>query len=277
MSSRSFHHSRRLLSNVSSIPPKDGQKLILFASGFQIYYTAIGSQTPCYSDPLTKFIPASTPTVAGLTLITDHVFSQLYTVVKPAPGRKKLPTGGIIGISINAVLFVILIVVIIWYVKRRRARRIAMQARSTTFPPEEPTLQLSRAPTTHELDSPDAGTRSTEMKSNWQPNFGAVSPPAYDVSKGRPVAVTSKPPAPQELPGSTFIHEHHPAFTGPTPGGTDAPSELSPTSPPRTPTQSAVDSEKRSPLLSPGTSRTGAQSPPFVSPLASPKLPFTGS
>ncbi|KEF57800.1 uncharacterized protein A1O9_05720 [Exophiala aquamarina CBS 119918] len=245
--------------------------------GFQIYYTAIGSQTPCYSDPLTKFIPASTPTVAGLTLITDHVFSQLYTVGKPATGHKKLPLGGIIGISVNAVLFLIVIVVVIWWIKRRRARRIAMQARSTTFPPEEPSLQMSRAPTTHELDSPDEGTRSAVMKSNWPPNFGAVSPPAYDVSKGRPMAATGKPihPAPQELPGSTFIHEHHPAFTGPTPAGTDAPSELSPTSPPRTPTQSAVESEKKLPL-SPNTSRTGTQSPQCVSPLASPKLPFVG-
>jgi hypothetical protein len=247
------------------------------ASGYQVYYTAIGAQTPCYSDPVTKFIPASTPTVAGLTLITDHVFSQMYTVVKPSTGRKKLPTGGVIGISVNAALFVILIVVAIWWIRRRKAKRIAMQARPTTFPPEEPTLQMSRAPTTHELDSPDAVTRSAGTAVNWPPIFPASSPPAYDVSKGRPVAVTSKPPAPQELPGSTFIHEHHPAFSTTTPTGTDAPSELSPTSPPRTPTQSAVDSERRSPLLSPGTSQTGAQSPPFVSPLASPKLPFAGS
>jgi len=251
--------------------------LTVFASGFQIYYTAIGSQTPCYSDPLTKFIPASTPTVAGLTLITDHVFSQLYTVVNPASGRRRLVPGAIAGITINAVLFVAVILAIIWCVRRRKAKRIAREARSTTFPPVEPTLQMSRAPTTHELDSPDAAPRSVGMKSNWHPTFGAASPPAYDVSKGRPVAVTGKPPVPQELPGSTFIHEHHPAFTAPTPAGTDAPSELSPTSPPRTPTQSAVDSEKKSSLLSPGTSRTGAQSPPFVSPLASPKLPFAGT
>ena len=242
-------------------------------SGYQVYYTAFGVETPCYSDLATKYVPASTPTIAGLTLITDHVFARKYAVVK-ASSHKGLPLGGLIGITVNAVLFVVLIICLAWFIKRRRARKQAEAARSTTFPPEEPVLQMSRAPTAHELDSPEtAGARSAGgTGSNWPPVFPAVSPPAYDQTKGRPGVVTNKSPVPQELPGSTFIHEHHPAFSATT--GNDPLSELSPSSPPRTPTQSAVDSDKRSPLLSAVTPQTEAQSPPFVSPLASPKLPL---
>lgn len=211
-------------------------------------------------------------------MITDHVFAQKYTVVIPPRGRKEIPLGGKIGISVNAVLFVILIIGVIWCLRRRKARRIAKEARSTTYPPVEPTLQMSRAPTAHELDSPNSGNQSAGIAAvSWPPIPPVVSPPAYDVSKTRPTAISSKTPVPQELPGSTFIYEHHPAFSATTASGSDVPSELSPTSPPRTPTQSAVDSEKKSPLLSPGTSQTGAQSPPFVSPLASPKLTFSGT
>lgn len=199
-------------------------------------------------------------------------------MVNPPKGRKTLPLGGRIGISVNAVLFLVLIIVMIWWLRRRKAKRIAREARSTTYPLEEPTLQMSRAPTAHELDSPNSGNRSVGMPAtNWPPIPAVVSPPAYEGGKGRPVAVSSTPSAPQELPGSTFIYEHHPAFSATTPVGSDAPSELSPTTPPRTPAQSTVDSERKSPLLSPGTSRTGAQSPPFVSPLASPKLTFSAS
>lgn len=221
-------------------------------------------------------MPVSTPTVAGLTLITDHVFAQKYTLGKPST-RKGPPLQGIIAISVNAVLFVVIVVLLIWCCRRRKAKKRAKEARSTTFPPEEPALQISREPTTHELDSPEtAGVRSAGGVGNWPPIFPAVSPPAYDPGKIASGGM-SKSPVLQELPGSTFIHEHHPAFSTIT--GTEAPSELSPTSPPRTPTQSAVDSEKRSPLLSaitPG-SASGVQSPPFVSPLASPQLPPAGT
>jgi hypothetical protein len=198
-----------------------------------------------------------------VTLITDHVFAQKYVVVSPK--KKKEPElGAIIGAPLNGILVIAIGIFIYIKLKKRRAAKAAAAA-TTTYPPEEPTLQMSRAPTAHELDSPEAQARTPVANTaNW-PIFPLSSPPAYE-GKSRPMS--AKPTVPQELPGSMFIHEHHPAFST-----RDAPSEFTPSSPPRTPTHSAVDSEKRSPILSASTPRSEAQSPLFVSPLASPRLP----
>ena len=214
-------------------------------------------------------MPVSTPTISGLTVITDHLFSQMYMVATTSQGSKTLPLGGIIGITVNAVLFV-MVVIAIWYcVRRRRKKAAAEAARTTTFPPEEPALQMLRRPTTHELDNSDAQSKSPGAAgANW-PMAQMSSPPAYDQAKGRPVSNRSF--APQELPGSTFIHEHHPAFSV-----HETPNQTSPLPLPRTPAQSLVGSEQMSPVLTTATPRSGQQSPPFVSPVTSPKLPQVG-
>ncbi len=180
--------------------------------------------------------------------------------------KRKLPTPAIIGISVNACLFVGVIISLWWWFgprKRRRAQQAA--ARTTTFPPEEPALQMSRAPTMHELDSPERQAGSPGALSRWG-SFPASSPPAYDQEKSKP---KPKQIVPQELPGSTWINEHHPAFFS----GEDTPSEATQPSPPRTPIQKATPTEPRSPVVSAITSRSGNQSPSFVSPLGSPRLP----
>jgi hypothetical protein len=142
----------------------------------------------------------------------------------------------------------------------------------TTFPLEEPTIQMSRAPTTHELDSPEAGSGSPKPNTttaSW-PIFPTSSPPAYD-HQARRVVSHGKPGIPQELPGSTFIHEHHPAYSS----TIDTPTEASTSSTPtRTPVQSGGGrSEQRSPVLSAATPGSEARSPLFVSPLGSPQPP----
>ncbi|KIX97395.1 uncharacterized protein Z520_06847 [Fonsecaea multimorphosa CBS 102226] len=251
--------------------------------GYQIYYTAVGQNTPCYSSPATTFVPASTPTVAGLTLITNHVFSQKYSLVTPQPAKSKFPTGAKIAIpiSIGVVICIICIATFFWVRRRRKVRRAAEANRTTTFPPEEPVLSqmsMSRAPTAHELDSPEAqaGSPGAVGVANGWPIFPTSSPPAYDQSKGVQAAIQKQPPsAPQELPGSTFIHEHHPVFS-PT-GSVSTPTEATPSSPPGTPVRAAsAGAEKRSPVLSSPTSRSETRSPVFVSPLGSPRLPKTG-
>ncbi|KAJ9494095.1 hypothetical protein H2202_010402 [Exophiala xenobiotica] len=240
--------------------------------GYQIYYTALGSQTPCYSNPSTTLVPASTPTDSGVTLITEHVFSDMYMLAPTVPPKHTLPTAAVIGISVNAVLFIAVIISLWWWFgprKRRRARAAA--ARTTTFPPEEPALpQMSRAPTMHELDSPERQAGSPGALSRWG-SFPASSPPAYDQEKGKPKP-KPKPIVPQELPGSTWINEHHPAYSG---DDTSTPTEVTQPSPPRTPIQKATPTEPRSPVVSAITSRSGNQSPSFVSPLGSPRLPHT--
>lgn len=237
-------------------------------SGFQVYYTAIGGQTPCYSNPSSTLVPVSTPTVSGLTVITDHVFSDMYYLVPAAPEKHKLPTGAIVGISVNACLFVSCLFGI-WYCVRRARRnkaRKAAAARTTTYPPEEPTLQMSRAPTTHELDSPEAQPGTADVLSHWGSlPVSSSSPPAYDQEKAK---LKPRPLIPQELPGSMWMNEHHPAFSG-----ENTPTEATPSSPPTTPGHKATPEESRSPVLSAVTSRSGNDSPAFVSPLGSPRPP----
>ncbi|KAJ9605609.1 hypothetical protein H2200_010266 [Cladophialophora chaetospira] len=243
--------------------------------GYQIYYTNIGLTTPCYSIPATSYVPATTPTIAGLTLVTDHVFSQKYMLVPQKANYSGLPFGGKIAIpaSIWAVI-IVLIGVAIWYVRRkRRLRREAEANRATTFPAEEPAMHqisTSRAATMHELDSPEPQATSPSRVSAGWPIIAPQSPPAYDPQTTAPTpAITKQPPAPLELPGSTYIHEHHPAYSN-AGSSVGTPTETTPGSPPGTP------SEQKSPVLSAVTPRSETHSPMFVSPLASPDFRKTG-
>ena len=247
-----------------------------------MYYTQLGADTPCYSVPSTTVVPASTPTNVDLTLITDHVFSQKFTLVTPKSSGPQ--NGGKIGLiagSINATLAVIVICVVVWY-RRRRARRILEANRPTTFPPTEPTMESSMQPTVamseapqtpHELPSPDPNTRSpasmTGREMSWPP--GVVppgSPPGYS-SPGARQSMSKASSAPQELPGSTFIHEHHPAFSSRDPSASGTP-----TSPPMTPTRTRRESDG-SPMVTPlSTPPIGAGTrSPIISPLQSPRMP----
>jgi len=242
-------------------------------SGYQVYFTAIGPKTPCYSAPTTVYVPATTPTTAGFTLITDHVFSHMYTLAPPEPSRPPLPLGGLIGIVVNVVLFVAIIAVLVFYLRRRKAKRAAAAAAmSTTFPPEEPVLpamtevgtpvqspQELASPEPHQTQSPSSRWR------NWP--LGFSSPPAYERPAYR--NDNKNDMAAQELPGSTFIHEHHPAFEA----GDRMP--ISPTTPPKTPstpTRSPIHSDTRS-FVSPGSPGAKTLSPPVISPLGSPRMP----
>ncbi|KIW63443.1 hypothetical protein PV04_10278 [Phialophora macrospora] len=243
--------------------------------GYQIYYTNIGWETPCYSVPPTSYVPASTPTVAGLTLITDHVFSQKYPLVVQAQ-KPSFPPGAKIAIPVSIWAFIMIVCVgVFFYVRRKRkARRQAEANRVTTFPPEEPAMppmSISRAATMHELDIPEgrAVSPSASPAKGW-PMFTAQPPPAYDPSKAAPSPIiTKQPPIPQELPGSTYIHEHHPAYS-PAGSSVGTPTEPVAGSPPGTP------EEQRSPVPSSMISRSETHSPVFVSPLASPRLTKTG-
>ncbi|KAK4941385.1 hypothetical protein LTR10_018654 [Elasticomyces elasticus] len=236
--------------------------------GYQVYSTGIGGQTPCYSSLSTTLIPGITPTVSGVTLITDHIFTERYILAPKAARPGGLPIGGLIGIIVNAVLFIFLIIAVIWWRKRRASRAAAAAtARASTFPAQEPALiTFEEQPTTHELDSPEMQQKSPGAVSRW-PSNPASSPPAYE-SERLVKPMPQKPSVPQELPGSTWINEHHPAYTG-----SEASTAADPSSPPRTPVQKASGGERRSPVFSEATPRSGTISPSFVSPLGSPRLP----
>lgn len=222
-------------------------------SGWQIYFTDFGGQTPCYTMPTITHVPASSSTVAGLTVITEHVFTRKYALsTKAMKGAGTLETGAIAGIAVGGVAGLALFgAIIFFFLRRRQAKKM-----SRTFPTAVggggEMMVASPASATHELASPHTLPHSPGSgRSAW---VTPSSPPAYEHNvdpyrtKARQVA--------QELPGSTFIFEHHPAYTG----REDEPATAAPSSPPRTPT--------RTPPHSPHAKTTS--SPQVVSPLGSP-------
>ena len=239
----------------------------------QLYYTNIGAYTPCYSSLSVTLVPAETPTDAAIALITNQIFADAFPLAQSG-GKKGLPTGALIGIIINVVLFVAIFIAIIWY-RKRKIRRIAEANRATTFPPMEPTMSMAetrsgRTPSTHELASPEMqATTPRSLSNNWPMNSQSP-PPTYEI--GRPKPISTKVDKPQELPGSTFLHEHHPAFASETASTEEIP-PLS-ASPPMTPVRSTTRSIGGSPPVTPSSSvPDGTQRSPFVSPLNSPGMP----
>lgn len=222
-------------------------------SGWQIYFSEIGGQTPCYTMPTITHVPASSSTVSGLTVITQHVFTRKYELSKGAiEGPKGPGTGAIAGIAVGGVAGLGIIGALIFIFLRRGEAQTGPQTLPTAAGGGEMMI-VSPASATHELASPHALPNSPGSgRSAW---ISPSSPPAYEHNvdpyraKARTVA--------QELPGSTFIFEHHPAYTGQQDESTTA----APSSPPRTP--------GRTPPQSPHAKTTS--SPQVVSPLGSPQ------
>ena len=218
------------------------------SSGWQIYFSPVGGQTPCYTMPSQTFVPAQSATISGITVITDHVFTRKYelTTLGISSG---LGVGAKAGIAIGlCVAAIILGGFIFFLLQRRKARQMATvsQNHDTVEQSFNPTL----APRPQELASPERRINSPgSAGNNWPMSSG--SPPAYNQSMPR--GVSGKLVSPQELPGSTFIHEHHPAYTASEQPQVPA---IPPSSPSRSP---------------PGSPPRKSTTPPVVSPLGSPK------
>lgn len=203
--------------------------------------------------PTLTHVPASTLTVSGLTVITEHIFTRKYELSDRAlNGSRILSAGAIAGIVIGIVAGIaVLGALVFFYLRRRKAQRPQTMPNAGGGGGEM--LVAAPASATHELASPQTLPNSPgSVRSAW---ISPASPPAYERNvdpfraKMRPVA--------QELPGSTFIFEHHPAYSGQEDESTTA----APSSPPRTPGRSSPQS--------PHAKTTS--SPVVVSPLGSPQ------
>jgi hypothetical protein len=228
-------------------------------------------------------VPETTLSGSDLSLITDHVFAKRY-VLATTPERGGLSTGALVGIAVGAAAVFILSIGALWFWRHRKIKQINNPQKSTTFPPEDPTLPMSEASqpapqSPQELASPEQqgmSPRSPRMNLSLWPMGPLSSAPSYtsEAAKAREESLKG---VPQELPGSTYMHEHHPMYTGRQ--DDDLPSPTSPSTP-KTPTRSFTGgSETGSPMVTPGSSApavgNGPRSPPIVSPLNSPKMPPT--
>ena len=243
MSRRLFHNSGRLLSFVSHSAIYSVIHADQF-SGWQVYFSSIGAQTPCYTMPSQTFVPAVSATISGITVISEHVFTRKYELMAPA-STGGLAAGTKAGIAIGICGVAVLLGLLgLFLLRRRQARHTASISQNNNM--AERSFSPTFAPGPQELASSERGINSPgSARSNWPMSAG--SPPAYHQSVPR--SVPGKLTSPQELPGSTFIHEHHPAYTG-------AEETQQPVTAPSSP---------------PGSSPRKSTTSPVVSPLGSPK------
>lgn len=237
--------------------------------GFSVYSAGLGAETPCYSKPTIALLPATT--TSGTALISDTVFSRRYKLVKPPP--ETFPKGAIAGIVVGVIVALTAPALIIFCIRRMKRNTAAQAAENekagtgATFPPTEPTLDHSNladeAPLhgPQELASPERGpntpasTKGLPFQSGLAQNRPTVEAPAS---------------VPIEMPGSMYMHEHHPAYTA-------SQSDLTPRTPPRSPPHSpSQTASTRSPVLSPSSPfRTDSPSNTnsfTITPLGSPRF-----
>jgi hypothetical protein len=193
--------------------------------------------------PSQTFVPAVSVTASGITVITEHVFTRKYELTAPdkSGGLSSAATAGLaIGVCGTAL---VLVGLVLFLIRRRKARQAVVVSQNNNMieRPFSPTF----APGPQELASPEGGINSPgTARSDWPMSTG--SPPAYNQSMLR--TVSGKLQSPQELPGSTFIHEHHPAYTG----SEEAQQPVrAPSSPPGSPLRQSTTSPVVSPLGSP--------------------------
>lgn len=225
--------------------------MLILRRGWSVYGSMLGGETPCYTVPSAALVPAMTSTLSGVTVITGHLFTRKYDLAQPKSG---LSTGATAGIAIGAVLGVaaVVLALMFFFLRRRRARQaqIKAEAAAVAMANEEKGVASLKSGA-QELPSPQSQPNSP--RSTGQP-WSAPHPSGYmfpfqEVSR---FSSPQPPPVPpSELPGSFFIHEHHPAFgagreeqeleANASPRASPKPTSPKPTSPnPRSPTISVT-------------------------------------
>ena len=231
--------------------------LLTLERGYSIYFTDIGGQTPCVTVPSVTLVPPVTSTSTDVTVVTDHLFARKFDLPKKgAASSQPLGVGPIAGIAIGcAALVAVLSALIFYLIQRRKAKLAKNQVKPTPIALTGDMALPSPVSATHELASPMSALTQREFSRNPWPS--PSSPPAYEGNSASSRNKTQQ--VVQELPGSSFIFQHHPAYAG---TGSETTTTRAP-SPPRTP--------GRSPELLPHARSTSPE--PVVSPLGSPRAP----
>ncbi|KAL8838519.1 MAG: hypothetical protein Q9170_002099 [Blastenia crenularia] len=182
-------------------------------SGWAIHTSSIGNQIPCVS---TLTTPLAAPSVTGLRKrapVSVVVTSQLYTLkyaLKPKKGG--LSAGAKAGIAVGIILAVVFGALFISLVihkrklrKRELSERTIIGDGSLYGPKRDGTLSYAGSHPSHPSELPSPSAVNPEI-----PPGGGFWYPAT-----APERTPTPPPPPvpmQELPASTHMNEHHPAF-----------------------------------------------------------------
>ncbi|MCJ1284372.1 hypothetical protein MMC26_003703 [Xylographa opegraphella] len=220
-------------------------------SGWSLLSTQlIPSLTPCYTSPALPLIPPSATSSSSVTpyVISTQAFTLSYALAPPPSAE--LTTAAKVGIAVGGALGLIFVLAAIFFTSRYRAHR-ANERREATFIRTE--TGLVAPPSSHRTPvslmnkratfisgasphspvaaqgSPTAGQPIPELPSpppsspppsaylgagNGTRGPGSTSPPSMIGSPtiSRVGSPGSLEPV-MELPGSTYLHEHHPIHT----------------------------------------------------------------
>ena len=231
--------------------------------GWSVYTAALyGQQTPCYSVPLVPLVAPTSRNAKRLAFLharaptTSTITNQVYTLRYPLePSGSSLSAGAKAGIGVGSAAGAVILGILLFFIirqQRARARARQFNDASTVFsgpsfmgPTEKNHRQSFMAPSTGyhqnqnprmELPSPieAPGEHPPMQQETWFPHNQTVpvlqQPQPHILQQQQ----QSTPFEPTELPGSTHINEHHPAY-GPSPPPPQVPSpvetRVSPTTP----------------------------------------------
>lgn len=197
--------------------------------------------------PLRKRAPAP----AGTSVISTELFTLRYPLAKPKSG---LATGAIVGIAVGSFAFLVLVGMSFFLISRARKRRAKAIKEATIVRNTEATNEhdLGGEKRISILTGAGAGGAIGGTASATSPSNKAMSPATRFNSRGtshhndtspnnvdipelpspeprspetKPITspltgspnsqIREEPIPPAEMPGSTFIHEHHPAYVAP--------------------------------------------------------------
>ncbi|KAL8698190.1 MAG: hypothetical protein Q9201_006714, partial [Fulgogasparrea decipioides] len=180
--------------------------------GWSIFTSSIGKEVPCVS---TLTSPLAAPSATGLRKrapVSVIVTTQLYTLkYAMKPKKASLSVGAKAGIAVGVILtfiFGALLVAFVMHKRRLRNHRLTEgkliggesyygSQRSRTYSRSSHPAHMSER----------QGSAATPQGIPVAGGFW-IPPPAPE-----PPPTTPPPPIPiQELPASTYMHEHHPAF-----------------------------------------------------------------
>lgn len=194
-------------------------------SGWSLAATTLGGALKyCATNPAELMLPASTAQSGHAAVVSDVLFTLKYELGEPRPTG--LAPGAIAGIAVGSVAAVLVLSLLSLLLFRAYQRR-AQQIRNATMPApagrgteheefspiskkaSEGVLRPSDSPTAAEWPGSimeqivEAPTESEVQRSE------LPSPPPTNMTDFHVLNDVSEP---QELYGSTFLHEHHPAF-----------------------------------------------------------------
>ena len=148
--------------------------------------------------PSTTHVPATSP-AQGVAVITEHVFTRKYNLAANAGATtgSSVSTGAKAGIAVGVTGGAAALAGIgaMLLIRRRKAKAKPAGNQDEAYPPqgEDKSPETPASPPAHELPSPYSGISPPSATAPWR----LFSPSKHVM---------------QELPGSTFIHEHHPAY-----------------------------------------------------------------